>query len=102
MKHRFRITSRARRDIIRIGGYFAHIDHALASRFLDAVYLSCQRISQAPDLGEVLLEKSRYGLEYRGWSVRGFGRYVIYYSVRINGVEIVRVLHSAQDAETEI
>lgn len=102
MKRRLRINSRAQRDIVQIGDYFTTLDLALAGRFLNAVEFSCRRLWQTPELGEILSAKSKLGIEYRVWRVRDFERYVIYYHVSMDTVEIVRVLHSAQDAEAQL
>lgn len=102
MNHVLRITSEAQRDVARISFYLSDIDVNLGLGFLDAFQMSCKRLQRSPDLGEIWSTNLVQPFELRGWCVRDFGSYVIYYHVLLDTVEIVRVLHSAQDAEAEL
>lgn len=39
-------------------------------------------------------------MDIRVWPIRGFKNHLIFYQVRKGRLEIVRVLHAAQDIET--
>lgn len=102
MKFELRITSPANRDLTQQGKYLAERNAVIARRFLAAVRLSCERLRANPDLGEVWSDGDPRDGIVRCWCVRGFEKYVIYYRVISASIQILRVLHSAQDAEQEV
>lgn len=97
-----RITTAAHRDLVRLGRYLVDQNAVVARRFLRSVALSGERIRKTPDLGELWNDDDPSIPPYRCWCVRGFESFVIYYRVLPDTVEIVRVLHSAQDAGEEV
>lgn len=74
----------------------------VAERFSRAVYQTFHRIKTAPDKGNQVefdapeLEGVRY------MAVRGLPNYAVWYRVSGTQIEVVRVLHAAQDVETEL
>jgi len=82
--------------------YLVERNPQAALRFLRAVRKSYDRIRSAPDLGEVWGESDAQDHSCRCWCVRGFEKYVIYFRVLSTSIEILRVLHSAQDAEGKL
>ena len=97
-----RITSPAHRDVVAHAKYLVERNPSVARRFLQAVKLSFDRIRSTPDLGELWSENDVQDHSVRCWCVRRFEKYVIYFRVSPTSIEIMRVLHSAQDAESEI
>ena len=102
MRYTLRVTSPADRDVMHHAKYLVERNPPAARRFLQAVQKSYDRIRSAPDLGEVWGEDDAQGHSCRCWCVRGFEKYVIYFRVLPMSIEILRVLHSAQDAESKI
>lgn len=102
MRHSLRVTSAAHRDVVQHAQYLSERNPPAARRFLQAVRKSYDRLRSAPDLGEVWGEGVSQTHPCRCWCVRRFEKYVIYYRVLPMSIEIVRVLHSAQDAESKI
>lgn len=102
MTYSIRITSIAHRDLVRQGQYLAERNPAAARRFLKAVQQSCRRLQDSPDLGEIWNDGATPDETYRCWSVRGFENYVLFYRIRLDTIEISRVLHAAQDADREL
>lgn len=100
MRYSLRVTSPAHRDVVQHAKYLVERNPTAARRFLQAVRRSYDRIRSTPDLGEIWGENQDH--PYRCWCVRGFEKYVIYFRVLPTSVEIVRVLHSAQDSDNQI
>jgi toxin ParE1/3/4 len=85
----------AQTDLINIWVYIGDDDPDKADQFLDMLDEKLQMLAANPLMG-----RSR---EELASTLRSFpvGRYIIFYRPIIDGVEVVRVLHSAQDISTE-
>jgi toxin ParE1/3/4 len=83
----------ARRDLIEIWDYIAEDSETRADAFIETVDRKFQTLAKHPGMGRM-----RDELEA---GVRSFpvGKYIIFYCAIPDGVEIVRVLHSARDVE---
>ena len=83
--------SRAKSDLIEIWNYIADDSEARADAFIDMIDQKLLALALNPDMGRAREELAE--------GVRSFpaGRYVIFYRVISNGIEIVRVLHGARD-----
>jgi toxin ParE1/3/4 len=85
-------SERAELDLIEIGNFIAADNPAAARRFVAHIEKHCRLLEDHPLLGrsrDDLLPELR-SLPYR--------RYVIFYRVSGDSVQIVRVLHGARDA----
>ncbi len=102
MRLSVQVTSPAHRDVVAHAKYLLEKNPSVARRFLLAVQQSYDRIRSTPDLGELWAEDGDQGHTIRCWCVRSFEKYVIYFRVLPSSIEILRVLHSAQDAESAI
>lgn len=73
-----------------------------AERFIDSVEQTFNFLAANPLLGAVCAfdHPTAHGL--RRWLVRGFKRYVVYYRPLSNGIEVIRLLHAARDAESAL
>jgi len=93
----FDILPEARRDIVSYGDYLAERDISVAWRFADAVDATIEMLCNNPELGERLHADPTGQIRYR--TISGFRNYLIFYR-RVDAVlEIVRLLHGAQDYE---
>lgn len=81
----------ARRDLFALFDHVAKDNPVAARRLLAKLKETCRRIARFPGIGPSREDVSP-GL--RGFPV---GNYVIFYRLGREAVEIVRVLHSAQD-----
>lgn len=88
------VTSLARRDIIEAASFLAQDSLEVGLRFFDATESSFELLSSSPKIGRVLTIS---GEEVRMWFVKGFPRYLIFYTEKSAEVKIVRVIHSARD-----
>ena len=85
------LRPRARIDIAQIWEYIAEDSEAQADVFLERLDAEFQLLAGRPNMGrrrdELLHDLHSFP----------FGRYVIFYSLIIDGIDVVRVLHSARD-----
>ena len=86
---------RAKIDLIEIWDYIADDSEVRADAFIDRIDQKFRTLAQRPLIGR-LRDELAVGL--RSFPV---GRYVIFYRPLSNGVEIVRVLHSARDLNAD-
>jgi len=86
---------RAKSDLVEIWDYIAEDSEARADSFLDRIDKKFGILAQRPAIGRLRNELAE--------SLRSFpvGRYIIFYIPLSNGVEIVRVLHSARDMNAD-
>jgi toxin ParE1/3/4 len=92
---RTKFTRDAQADLVDIGDWIASDSPPHALRFVQALQAKCAAIAQMP-LGFPLVP--RY--EHLGIRKRSHGRYLIFYRVSSDQIEILRVLHGARDYES--
>jgi toxin ParE1/3/4 len=88
---KLRISPRARSDLIEIWSYIADDSVKNADAFIDKLHETMQLLAGKPGSGRHREELAP------GMQSFPFGRYVIFYRVVSEAVEIVRVLHGARD-----
>src|SRR5688500_10635616 len=82
--------------------YIARDSADVAARFLVRVRAECNHLAEWPGSG-ALRGYRRPGLEQiRSWPVKGFRNYLVFYRPIEGGIEVVRVLHGARDADTVV
>jgi toxin ParE1/3/4 len=69
----------------------------LAMRFLDSARDSFAALGDTPYMGARVGSRYPAFAELRKWRVDGFANYLIFYLPLHDGVDILRVLHGAQD-----
>jgi toxin ParE1/3/4 len=89
--NRYALTPRARQDLEEIQDYIAQSSVRAATRLIDAIEDKCRLLAQFPEMAPLCEE---YAVGLRNSSV---GKYVIFYRVIPNGIEVIRVLHGARD-----
>ena len=86
-------------DVVEIADQIAVDNPRAAVRFTAAVRVTEEALLAMPGMGSKrdfdhpMLTGMRFHL------VRGFRKYLIFYIPRVDGIEIVRVLHGARDLE---
>jgi toxin ParE1/3/4 len=89
----------ARLDILELADYISRDSLIQAERFIDAVEASLQRLLDFPELGAAWDYRTRFkGLRVLG--VHGFPNHLIFYRVRPDEIEVIRVCHGARDLKT--
>jgi len=93
----FDILPEAKQDIVTYGDYLAERDLSVAYRFADAVDATIEMLCRSPELGERLRADPTGQIRYR--TISGFRNYLIFYRRVEDILEIVRILHGAQNYE---
>lgn len=88
------LTEAALADLIGIGRAIAQDNPVRAATFVDELYDSCQRLSGTPRAYPLLPKWEASGVRRRV-----HGSYLIFYRIRDEVVEVLRVLHGARDYE---
>jgi toxin ParE1/3/4 len=97
---RVRITPQAERDIDNEVVYLAtESDVSVGFCFFDAVHATFQALLDMPGMGKVRPVGNPCIADIRQWVVSGFGKYLIFYRIVSDGIEIIRVLHGARDID---
>jgi toxin ParE1/3/4 len=89
------IRPRAKVDLIEIWNYIADDSETQADMFIDNLDQKFVMLAKHPNIGRRRAEL------HRGLKSFPVGRYVIFFLSTPDGVEIVRVLHSARDITTD-
>jgi toxin ParE1/3/4 len=89
----------AREDLDAIVDYIARHNPRAAVRFIDAVADTAAFIDRMPKIGEAYPVPSQRFAGVRRTSVKRFRKYVLYYREIEGGIEILRILHGARDAD---
>lgn len=91
------IKDAAAQDLDRHADYLSQPSMRTANRFAGAVESSLRLLAEMPTLGAVAEFPQRQLRDVRIWPVRGFRNYLIFYRIRRASLEVLRVLHGAQD-----
>jgi toxin ParE1/3/4 len=97
MTYGLRILPLADDDVDEIASFIARDSTEHALRFYDSINATCQLIIETP------LRWAPYGFTHpklrdvRKRAVLGFDRYLVFYRIDADMVEIVRVIHGARD-----
>ena len=91
----------AKRDIIE---HFVFIAEAggleTAERFLDSVSNTLEELARMPRMGVLRRFRNPSFGDVRMWRVKDFRKYLIFYRLLGDGIEVLRVLHGARDIES--
>lgn len=89
-----RISPRASADLIEIWSYIADDSVANADVFINRLYKTIRLLANKSGAGRPREELAPGILSFP------FGRYIIFYRVGQDAIEIVRVLHGARDIQS--
>lgn len=86
------------RDLIQAAEYLeANADPGLAERLIDAFTDELGTLSKMPHIGTLCGFRSDEARNIRRWPITNFERWLIFYDPTGSRVEVVRLLHGAQD-----
>lgn len=88
---RFRLAKRVESDLDEIWSYIAADSVTAADRAIDRIYELIQMLARQPLIGQ---SRNDLRSELREFPAKS---YVIYYRPLDDGVEVVRIIHSARD-----
>lgn len=89
-------------DLVNCAERIAEGNEEVAVRFIDAFDASVERLRQFPHIGTRCRFRSVELQGLRRWFVQGFEKYLIFYQVIGDTLEIVRLIHSSRDIETAL
>jgi plasmid stabilization system protein ParE len=100
MKSSYVIRPAADREIdSQVDYLLKHADLDTALRFFDAVHEAVRGLLKMPDKGSLQTFRSPFLTGIRAWPVPGFKKFRVYYRVTPHAIEVMHVLHGAQDQE---
>lgn len=82
-------------DLAEIWSFIADDSEANADRFLDKLDKALRLLATQPQMGRTRPELMA------GLLSRPYARYVVFYRAQPDGIDVVRVLHSARDIAAE-
>jgi toxin ParE1/3/4 len=88
----FRLSAHAESDLAEIQLYIAQDSPSAAKRLIDRLFKRFHFLGRFPEAGE--RQPHAGSGDLRTFS---HGSYVIYYRIRVQNIEIVRVVHGARD-----
>ncbi len=68
-----------------------------AERFIAAVDKACELLAVSPQIGGLVQTRRIAHEGIRVWSVRDFRNYLLFYRSQASAIEVVRIMHGAQD-----
>ncbi|MFH7245159.1 MAG: type II toxin-antitoxin system RelE/ParE family toxin [Spirulina sp.] len=86
-------------DLIAHATYISLDNLDAGDRFLYAAEATFQRIAKLPEIGRRSGFTSPRLAQIRQYPIKGFSKYIIFYQIHPDTVEIIRVLHGAQNLE---
>lgn len=86
-------TARAVLDLEEVWLYIATDNTVAADRLLDEIGATALNLAQQPRMGRA---RPELAADLRSFPI---GRYVLFYRPVVDGVQLVRVLHSARDID---
>ena len=89
----------ARRDLLDHFVYIGRHNVAASRRFLRAVDKALEQLAELPEMGALWSPGNPALADVRYWSIRKFENHVIFYRPLADGIEVLRVLHGAQDID---
>lgn len=89
----------AQRDVVNLGLYLKQRSANAARRFLDRTERAFAQLAEMPEMAGLFQTTSRALMGLRVWPIPRFRNYLIFFRPIPGGIEVVRVLHGAQDIE---
>ena len=96
------IRPQARLDIVELATYVGRDNVTAANRFLDMSEETIGFLAQSPQAGAVHTPKVKRLPGLRVFPVKSFSNHLVFYLVRSESIEIVRVLHGARNLAIEL
>jgi len=90
----------AKRDLIEHFTFIGEGSQEAAFRFLEATRATFEELAAMPEMGSSQEFANPKLAGIRRWRVRHFEHYLIFYRPRTDGIDVVRVIHAAQDIKS--
>lgn len=92
--NRYFLTPLAESDLNAIHDYIAADDHRVALKVTTQLQDACEKLAKMPLMGRARNELAV------GWRSFPVARYIIFYRVFEGDIQIMRILHGAQDIDS--
>jgi toxin ParE1/3/4 len=86
-------------DLDRHVAYLTQVDPVVAMWFFDAARQTFAALARVPQIGRIYQHSADETQNIRRWAVKGFRNHLIFYRSDNTTLEIIRVLHAAQDLD---
>jgi toxin ParE1/3/4 len=93
------ISPEARSDLNDYYNYVAQTNQDAALELFDSARKTFADLARLPGMGKRYTIPNNPQHELKQWHIKGFRKYLIFYRVQENAIEIVRILHSSQDID---
>jgi toxin ParE1/3/4 len=93
------ISPEARADLNDYYDYVVQINPDAALEMFDAARITFADLARMPNLGKRYTMPNSSQNDLRQWHIKGSRRYLIFYRVQEEAVEIIRILHGSQDID---
>ena len=87
-------------DLIEIATYIGKNNMDASDDFLSAAEQTFQQLGNLPQMGKLCQFSHPKLIEIRQQRIKGFKKYLIFYRLIDDGVDILRVIHGIRDIET--
>lgn len=84
-------------ELVNLSAYLAEDDESVAQTFLNACDVTFRFLALNPFIGSQREFINPVLREVRMWRVKGFEKYLIFYTPTKEGVRILHIFHSARD-----
>ncbi|NER80792.1 MAG: type II toxin-antitoxin system RelE/ParE family toxin [Leptolyngbya sp. SIO1D8] len=100
MMRRIIVSVLARLDLRNHFEYLTANDENKGLAFFDAARQTFADLSRMPGMGSPYPSSKERLRDLRKWHVKGFKRFLIFYRIQKDRIEIVRILYGSQDIQT--
>jgi toxin ParE1/3/4 len=90
-------SPRAREDALDIALYIASDNPKAGEVFYSALEHACDQLARMPNMGKARTFRNSRLQDMRMFPVPKFHKYLIFYRLIQEGIEVVRVVHGARD-----
>ena len=97
MKRRIVLRRPVPDDLTAIVDYLADKSSDVALRFIEAVPATLKDLSEMPGKGSPKLFRDKRLAGIRSWNVAGFRNYLILYRTTAEAIEVIAIVHGAQN-----
>jgi toxin ParE1/3/4 len=96
------ISPDARNDLNGYYDYIAESNQNAALALFDAARQTFADLARLPGTGSLYTIPNKPEQTIRKWHIKGFRKYLIFYRVQDEAIEIVRILHGSKDIERSL
>lgn len=93
----YNFLPQANTDAIEVALYIAKDDLNVADHFLSTLDGVCDKLATMPQMGSLYTNSGKSFKKIRMLPVPGYEKILIFYHPITDGIEVVRILHSARD-----